>query len=172
MVAATAAIDRIDPAVGRAAAARQPELRAAASAALAVPQNSASNAIDAIYQSARGAVTYGVQLASYVLQFVPLGYLISDQLNILYYNLGLPIADSIVYGLIDPVVNDPLNPAVYVNGIATVGQTTVNAAINTAVAEFNNFFGWLIPPLPPVAAVKSVAAAGTTGCPVSARRLV
>jgi hypothetical protein len=161
VAAATAAIARIDPAASKAAVARQPALRAAVTAAVAAPQNAASNTIDAVYQSARNAVTYGVQLASYALQFIPYGYLISDQINIFYYNLGLPIADSIVYELIDPVVNDPLNPAVYVNGLINVGQTSVNAAVNTGIAEFNNFFGWLIPPLPPiaVAAVKSKLAA-------------
>jgi hypothetical protein len=161
VAAATAAIARIDPAASKAAVASQPAIRAAVTKAIAAPQNAASTTIDSIYQSAQNAVTYGVQLASYALQFIPFGYLISDQINIFYYNLGLPIADSVVYGLIDPVVNDPLNPAVYVNGLINVGQTAVNAAVNTAIAEFNNFFGWLIPPLPPLPLAASAPAKPT-----------
>lgn len=145
---ATAAMARLDP--------------AGTSAAVDAPAtfNAASDAIVAGYQFLRYWVTYGVQLADYVLGFVPFGYAIADQVNIFYYNLILPISDSVVYNLIVPVVNDPLNPASWVNGLAAVGQTSVNAVINTAVAEFNYFFGWLIPPLPPrplVAAARTVA---------------
>ena len=135
--AATAAMARIDP--------------AGTSAAIDAPAtlNAASDAIVSGYQFLRYWVTYGVQLADYVLGFVPFGYAIADQVNIVYYNLVLPISDSVVYQLVVPVVNDPLNLASYVNGLIAVGQTSVNAAINTGVAEFNYFFGWLIPPLPP-----------------------
>ena len=48
------------------------------------------------------------------------------------------------------MVNDPLNLASYVNDAVAVGSTTVNAFINFGIAEFNYFFGWLIPPLPPL----------------------
>jgi hypothetical protein len=135
--AATAAMARMDP--------------AGVSPAVAAPAtfNAASDAIVSGYQFLRYWVTYGVQLADYALGFVPFGYAIADQVNIFYYNLILPISDSIVYQLVVPVVNDPLNLASYVNGLIAVGQTSVNAAINTGVAEFNYFFGWLIPPLPP-----------------------
>ncbi|OPX05691.1 hypothetical protein B1790_30900 [Mycobacterium sp. AT1] len=134
---ATAAMARLDP--------------AGTSAVVDAPAtfNAASDAIVAGYQFLRYWVTYGVQLADYVLGFVPFGYAIADQVNIVYYNLVLPISDSIVYQLVVPVVNDPLNLASYVNGLVAVGQTSVNALINTGVAEFNYFFGWLIPPLPP-----------------------
>ena len=135
--AATAAMARLDP--------------AGTSAAVTAPAtfNAASDAIVAGYQFLRYWVTYGVQLADYVLGFVPFGYAIADQVNIVYYNLVLPISDSVVYQLVVPVVNDPLNLASYVNGLVAVGQTSVNALINTGIAEFNYFFGWLIPPLPP-----------------------
>jgi hypothetical protein len=138
--AATAAMGRIDPA----------SAAAVVQAAAPVPLNAASDFIVSGYQFIRYWVSYGVQLADYVLGFIPFGYAIADQVNIFYYSLILPISDSIVYNLVVPVVNDPLNPASYVNGLIAVGQTSVNAAINTGIAEFNYFFGWLIPPLPPL----------------------
>lgn len=155
--AAKAAIERIDPAAAAVASTRQAAVSSAVAAAVPAPLNAASDAINSGYQFIQYWVDYGVQLTNYVLQFIPYGYLISGQVNILYYNLIRPIADSVVYGLIDPVVNDPLNPASYVNGLITVGQTTVNAAINTGIAEFNYFFGWLIPPLPPLPLAVTVA---------------
>ncbi|MCV7419768.1 hypothetical protein H7K45_04370 [Mycobacterium yunnanensis] len=136
--AATTAMARLDP-----------ERTSAVVQAAPAPQNAASDAIVSGYQFLRYWVTYGVQLADYVLGFVPFGYAIADQVDIFYYNLILPISDSVVYNLIVPVVNDPLNLAAYVNGAIAVAQTSINAAINTGVAEFNYFFGWLIPPLPP-----------------------
>jgi hypothetical protein len=139
---ARAVIERIDPEA-------QLPLQTAAIVA-PTPQNAASNAIVAGYQFIQYWVDYGVQLADYVLGFIPYGYLIGDQVNIVYFNLVRPISDSVVYGLIVPVVNDPLNIWSYVNGAVVVGQTVVNALINTGIAEFNYFFGWLIPPLPPL----------------------
>ena len=114
------------------------------------PLNAASNSIASAYEWLKGWVSYGVDLAQYALQFIPYGYLIGNQIGIVYDTLVLPISDSVVYGLIIPVVNDPLNLASYVNGAVAVGSTTVNAFINFGIAEFNYFFGWLIPPLPPL----------------------
>jgi hypothetical protein len=151
--AATAAMARIDPA-------------AMAAAAAPVPLNAASDWIVSAYQFIQPWVTYGVQVADYVLGFIPFGYLIADQVNIVYYNLVVPISDSIVYGLVVPVVNDPLNLASYVNGLVAVGQASIKALINFGIAEFNNFFGWLIPPLPPLP-----LAAARTGSPVEATTL-
>ena len=124
--------------------------------------NAASDGIVAAYQAIQYWVDYGVQLSSYVLQFVPFGYQISSQINIFYYDLIRPIANSVVYGLIVPVVNDPLNPASYVNGLIAVGQASVDAVVNTGIAEFNQFFGWLIPPLPPLPPRPLAAAATAT----------
>ena len=141
--AARAAMQRLSPETSEA-----PE--ALAASAVVAPFNAASNTIDSVYEWAKGWVEYGVSLSQYVLQFIPLGYLIGDQVGIIYYNLVEPIADSVVYQLIDPIVNDPLNISSYVNGAIAVGQTTVAALVDTAVAEFYYFFGWLIPPLPPL----------------------
>jgi hypothetical protein len=121
-----------------------------AAAAVAAPQNSASDWVTGAYQWLQYWVNYGVELADYVLQFVPFGYFIGDQITIFYDFLITPIADSVVYGLINPVLNDPLNLSTWTNGINTVASTTVTSLINTAIVEFNYFFGWLIPPLPPL----------------------
>lgn len=115
-----------------------------------VTLNAASDGINAAYQWLQGWVNYGVELTQYVLQFIPYGYLIGDQVGIVYYNLVVPIADSVVYDLIDPVVNDPLNIWSYINGIGAVATTTVASFINLGIAELNYFFGWLIPPIPPI----------------------
>jgi hypothetical protein len=139
---ARAVIERIDPDA-------QLPLQTAA-IVVPTPQNGLSNAIIAGYQFIQYWVSYGVDLADYVLGFIPYGYLIGDQINLVYDFLIRPISDSVVYGLVVPVVNDPLNIWSYVNGAVIVGQTTINALINTGIAEFNYFFGWLIPPLPPL----------------------
>jgi hypothetical protein len=135
------AIERLDPE----AAALIPEPPADP-----VTLNAASDGINAAYQWLQGWVNYGVELTQYVLQFIPYGYLIGDQVGIVYYDLVVPIADSVVYDLIDPVVNDPLNIWSYVNGIGAVAATTVASFINLGIAELNYFFGWLIPPIPPI----------------------
>ena len=114
------------------------------------PLNAASDSIASAYEWLQGWVSYGVDLAQYALQFIPYGYLIGNQIGIVYDTLVLPISDSVVYDLIIPVVNDPLNLASYVNGAVAVGSTTVNSFINFGIAEFNYFFGWLVPPIPPL----------------------
>jgi hypothetical protein len=130
-------------------------------AAVPAPLNAATNSINSVYQWIQGWVDYGVELTQYVLQFIPYGYLIGDQVGIVYYNLVRPISDSVVYDFIDPVVGNPLNPATWVNGAIAVGQTTVRSLINTGIAEFNYFFGWLIPPIPPLPLAAKVTAAET-----------
>jgi hypothetical protein len=94
------------------------------------PLNATSNSIASAYEWLQGWVSYGVELAQYALQFIPYGYLIGNQIGIVYDTLVLPISDSVMYDLIIPVVNDPLNLASYVNGAVAVGSTTVNAFIN------------------------------------------
>lgn len=127
-----------------------PDADVPAALAVAAPLNAASDWFTAGYEWLQGWVDYGVDLADYVLQFVPYGYLLGDQISLVYYTTVVPIADSVVYGLIDPVLNDPLNLATWVNGFAAVATTTVASLINLGIAEFNYFFGWLIPPIPPI----------------------
>lgn len=113
-------------------------------------QNAASDFVDSAYQSIQYWVDYGVELADYVLGWIPYGYLIGDQVNIFYYNLIRPIADSVVYGFINPVLNAPLDIGSWVNGVVNVGTTALYSAINTGIAEANYFLGWILPPLPPL----------------------
>jgi hypothetical protein len=115
-----------------------------------VPLNAASDAIINAWNAALPWIDYGVNLTDYVLGFIPYGYLIGDQISIVYYSLIRPVANSFVVNLVAPVVNDPLNPASYVNGLLTLGSVTVTSLINLGINEFNYFFGWLIPPIPPL----------------------
>jgi hypothetical protein len=127
-----------------------PEFRALAAAAQQqlAAQNAATNAVDYAYSVLTYWTDYGVELADYALQFVPMGYLISSQINIIYPQV-IGVTDSIVYDLIDPVLEDPLDPATYLDGLIDVAVSTINALVNVVLAEVDYFFGWLIPPLPP-----------------------
>ncbi|WP_328359718.1 hypothetical protein OG976_06965 [Mycobacterium sp. NBC_00419] len=115
-------------------------------------------------------VSYAADLTQYVLGWVwPLS-LIGDQAPLLWNNLGEPIGNALVYGLIVPVLNDPLNLAVWGTGLSIVVQSTFAAVVNTVIAEAEYFIGWLIPPLPPlpfppfpVAAVATPLAAAAVG---------
>jgi hypothetical protein len=119
-------------------------------AAAASTQSATGDWVISAWQFADYWINYGADLVQYALGWVwPLS-LIGDQAPILWDNLGSPIGDATVYGLIVPVLNDPLNLSVWLNGFSIVAQTTVTALVNTAVAEFNYFVGWLIPPLPPL----------------------
>lgn len=126
-------------------------------------QNVASDFIVNAWNNAVPWINYGVEFADYALQFVPFGYLLADQINIFYYSF-FPIADSFVLDLVAPVVNAPLDLAAWINGFTDVATVTVNSLINFAINEFNYFFGWLIPPIPPIGplSVEETAAAQTT----------
>lgn len=140
-------------ALGLASEAAKP---AAAASAAATPQASVtanSTAGDWVISSWNFIdywVSYAADLTQYVLGWVwPLS-LIGDQAPLLWYNLGQPIGNALVYGLIVPVLNDPLNLAVWGTGINIVVQSTVAAAVNTVLAEIDYFIGWILPPLPPL----------------------
>jgi hypothetical protein len=114
------------------------------------PQNAASDWVTSAYQFIQYWVNYGVDVAQWALGWVPYGYLIGDQIGIVYDNLVVPIANTVVYNLINPVLNAPLNLGVWANGIADVAWSVVAGAINTGIAEANYFLGWVLPPLPPL----------------------
>ncbi|MEV0674140.1 hypothetical protein [Mycobacterium sp. NPDC050441] len=124
-------------------------------------QNAAGDWLTSAYQGIQYWVDYGVDLAQWAFGLVPYGYLIGDQIGIFYDTLIRPIANGYFYGWLVPVVNDPLNPYVWSNGFVNTVNAAVNAGINFGIAEFNYFFGWILPPLPPrpFAATQSLAAA-------------
>lgn len=125
-------------------------------------QNAASDWLTAGYQFIQYWVDYGVDLAQWVLGWVPFGYLIGDQVGLFYDYLIRPIADNIFYEAVVPIVNDPLNFGVWWNSIGNAIGSSIGDAINFGIAEFNYFFGWIIPPLPPLpglATTQTLAAA-------------
>lgn len=137
--------------------------------------NAASNAVDAVYQAVLYWTDYfALDLAPYVLGWIPFGGLISDQIYAIYPPV-VDFTDSVVYDLVDPVLNDPLNLAVWANGLSAVAYTGAASVVNVGINEVNlviNYaLGWLppLPPIPPIppwtlstAAVTSTAAVAKT----------
>lgn len=111
--------------------------------------NAASDVINSVYAFTRYWANYAaLDLAPFVLQFIPFGYLVTAQINIWYPQL-LGVTDAFVYQFLDPVVNNPLNAAAWVNGLVAIGNAAVNGVINGVIGEINYFLGWLpIPPWP------------------------
>jgi hypothetical protein len=106
-------------------------------------QNAASDLVNAVYTPVSNTITYGVDVLQAALAPIPLVNIAGDQASILWNVLADPIADSVVYGAIDPILNAPLNINSYINGAYNVGATTVNSLINTGFAEANYFLGGL-----------------------------
>jgi hypothetical protein len=159
-----AAVQRMTPNVVTSAV-PAPTMAIAASPA---PLNTASDLILAAWNAALPWIDYGVDLADYVLSFIPYGYLIGDQVSIFYYSLIRPVANSFVVDLVAPVVNEPLNLAVWADGLITLGTVTVNSLINLGISEFNYFFGWLIPPIPPIPIAAEAATVELTAASLAA----
>ncbi|QCH24114.1 hypothetical protein [Mycobacteroides salmoniphilum] len=131
---------------------------AAAGAGPAVA-NSITNGIDQAYQFIQYWVDYGVDLAQWGAGFVPvIGGLVSAQIGIVYDNLIRPIANSFVYNLVDPIINDPSFSNI-VNSFGRFGGDIVNSVINFAWAEARYF----LPPLPPLPGVALQATADDVG---------
>lgn len=121
----------------------QPDAATASSPVLA---SSLTNGIDQAYQFIQYWVDYGVDLAQWGAGFVPvIGGLVSAQIGIVYDNLVRPIANSFVYNLVDPILNDPSFSNI-VNSFGRFGSDIVNSVINFAWAEARYF----LPPLPPL----------------------
>ncbi|SKS25740.1 Uncharacterised protein [Mycobacteroides abscessus subsp. abscessus] len=121
----------------------QPDAAAASSPVVA---SSLTNGIDQAYQFIQYWVDYGVDLAQWGAGFVPvIGGLVSAQIGIVYDNLVRPIANSFVYNLVDPILNDPSFSNI-VNSFGRFGSDIVNSVINFAWAEARYF----LPPLPPL----------------------
>lgn len=118
----------------------------AATASGPVVASSLTNGIDQAYQFIQYWVDYGVDLAQWGAGFVPvIGGLVSAQIGIVYDNLVRPIANSFVYNLVDPILNDPSFSNI-VNSFGRFGSDIVNSVINFAWAEARYF----LPPLPPL----------------------
>jgi hypothetical protein len=147
MTAAVPTPSKPAPVPGGAPTTAAPAL-ATPNAVVVAPQNAASDFVTSAYQFIQYWVDYGVELADWALGWIPGGYLIGDQINIFYFNLVRPVADTVVYNLINPVLNAPLNLSVWANGIVDVGWSVVAGAVNTGIAEANYFLGWILPPLP------------------------
>ncbi|AKS32967.1 hypothetical protein [Mycolicibacterium goodii] len=139
----------------------QPRVHTAPSAQATAPggvvvQNAASDFIISAWDAAVPWIDYGVGLVDGALGWVPGLAIIGDQVSLLWTYLGYPVANSFVRDLVAPVVNSPLNLDTWANGFSAVASTTVNSLANTGVAEFNYFFGWLIPPVALTAPTESV----------------
>ncbi|WP_155946604.1 hypothetical protein [Mycobacterium sp. URHD0025] len=135
-------------------------------------QNAAGNFLESSYLGVQAwvdwAVDYGTDLAYWVGQWVPFVSPITTQVDIFYWTLIKPIADAVVLTFLVPVVNDPLNLGVWVNSAGAAINQSFQAAVNFGVAEFNEFFGWILPPLPPpFPTVASVATTQTLGGPLA-----
>lgn len=131
-------------------------------------QNAASDWLTWAYTGIQGWVDWGVDYASDIAYWlggwgVPFAGLIGAQIDMFYFDLIEPIANAVFYQAIVPIVNDPLNLAVWWNGIGSAIGSSIGTAINFGVQEFNYFFGWIFPPLPPpfptVATTQTLAAA-------------
>ncbi|MBI3217102.1 MAG: hypothetical protein HYZ38_25075 [Mycobacterium sp.] len=127
--------------------------------------NTASNVIDAVYAVSRYWANYAaLELGPWLLGWVPLGYLISDQIYIWYPTVVLPVVDSFVYQFLDPIVNDPLNPAVWGAGLTAMFNTAVSgigSAINQEI-QYILSLQWLPFPIPPLPGALSTVQASAT----------
>jgi hypothetical protein len=118
-----------------------------------VPLNAASDLLISSYQFLQEWVDWGVDVALWatgVFGWVPFVPLAGAQIDLFYNELIRPIADNVVYEFLAPVLNDPLNLGVWVDGAADAIGASVIDAINFGIQEFNYFFGWAIPPAPPL----------------------
>ena len=143
-------------------------------AAVVAPANAVSNVIDAVYAVSRYWANYmSLELGPWLINWIPFGYLISDQIYIWYPTFVLPVVDSFVYQFLDPVVNDPLNLGVWLNGISAMINTAIDGVISGISQEINYWLtgGWLPFPLPPLPGAATTATAPTTATLAPGARL-
>ncbi|GJF18491.1 hypothetical protein NGTWS1803_37750 [Mycolicibacterium cyprinidarum] len=142
-----------------------------AEAAEPAPLNAASDIIDGVYSVSRYWANYvSLELGPWLINWIPFGYLISDQIYIWYPDFVLPTVDSFVYDFLDPVVNNPLDLGVWFDGIGDVISTAANGIVTGIGSEINYLvtFGWFpipLPPLPnfPLPGLGSASAAAPSG---------
>ena len=116
-----AAINTVAPGLGVPAA---PALAAAPE-----PLNATSDVINSVYSFTRYWANYAtLDLTPWVLQFIPFGWVVTDQINIWYQPFVLRTTDAFVYDFLDPIVNNPLNLNVWINsGIALANAAALIA---------------------------------------------
>ncbi|MEE9242655.1 MAG: hypothetical protein V3U55_01150 [Mycobacterium sp.] len=141
-------------------------------------QNTASDLIDSVYSVTRYWANYvSTELGPSLINWVPFGYLVSDQILIWYPDFVRPTVDSFVYDFLDPVVDDPLNLTVWVDGVSDIINTAATGVSDAISNEINYIvtLGWFPFPLPPAPdlalpgpAPVSVAAPTATEPPPSA----
>jgi hypothetical protein len=91
-----------------------------------------------------------LQLAAWALSIIPYGNFLVDQLYA-FYSPTVYFTNSLVTNLIQPVLKDPTNPAVWVTGIAQSAYTGVNSLLNLGINEVNlviKYATGLIPNIP------------------------
>jgi hypothetical protein len=103
--------------------------------------NAASDFVDALYIPVRDGIGIGVDALRDALAPIPVVSILGDQVNLLYDTLAVPIANSVVLDLVDPVLNAPLNINSYIDGAFNVGTAVVDAGVDTASAEVDYVFG-------------------------------
>ena len=103
--------------------------------------NVASDLVNAVYVPIRNGIDYGVDLFQAVLAPIPVVRIAGDQVNLLWDVLAEPIANSVVFDGINPILNAPLNINTYLNAAYDVGATTVDALIDTGFAELDYVLG-------------------------------
>jgi hypothetical protein len=156
---------------------------AAAADQAAVPLNTPSEIVDAAYSALVYWSGLGVSLTNRVFGFVPYGNFLNDQL-FAFYSPTVLFTDSLVEDLIEPVLDDPTNSAVWANGIAQSAYTGLNSFLNLGINEVNlviKYAANLIPNIPlffvgnlaaPAAATTFDAKAATTQQSASIPELV
>jgi hypothetical protein len=101
-----------------------------------------SQAIKDIYNFAEYWVDYGVDVAEYFVNWIPFGYLISPQIDIIYQSIER-VVRSITFNIADFIGGS----VSFVQGVRNVIRDSINAGIYFLNREISYGFGFL-PPLP------------------------
>ncbi|WP_299563826.1 hypothetical protein [uncultured Mycolicibacterium sp.] len=109
-------------------------------------------AIITAYDTVEPWVAWVVDLAAYAVGWVPGFWWLSGQIEILYYDVIEPIAQSVVYSFADLISG-------YIGlgeAVSNVLRATLQAGIDFIWGEL----GWILPPLPPIPPFQGLSATG------------